>query len=87
MRPRRRQRGNREVVNLSGDLVRWDSGESGIGAPQPASGPMVRATALWYVDFTDGQLQMFERDGDWYLYLPGDPATIQPDPQPGAGGD
>jgi hypothetical protein len=41
------------------------------GKPQPASGPMEKATADWYVQFTDGQFQAFLADDSrWYLYLP-----------------
>jgi hypothetical protein len=38
------------------------------GCPQPVSGPIDLLTALWYVDYTAGQLGMFERDGRWYLH-------------------
>jgi hypothetical protein len=34
---------------------------------QPVSGPMDLLTALWYVNYTAGQLGMFQRDGSWYL--------------------
>jgi hypothetical protein len=34
---------------------------------QAASGPMDLLTALWYVNYTGGQLGMFERAGRWYL--------------------
>jgi hypothetical protein len=41
------------------------------GRPQPASGPMDKATADWYVQYTDGQFQAFlGDDGRWYLYTP-----------------
>jgi hypothetical protein len=40
------------------------------GRPQPASGPMDKETADWYVRYTDGQFQTFlADDGNWYLYL------------------
>jgi hypothetical protein len=32
-------------------------------------------TALWYVDYTAGQLGMFERDGFWYLHYRDCPQT------------
>jgi len=41
------------------------------GKPQPASGPMDKETADWYVQYTDGQFQAFRHeDGNWYLYTP-----------------
>jgi hypothetical protein len=55
-----------------------DTAASGAGAddasdgkPQPASGPMDKETADWYVQYTDGQFQAFlADDGKWYLYTP-----------------
>lgn len=52
--------------------------------PQPASGPMDKATAAWYTQHTNGQLQAAQgEDGRWYLY-PCDPPTqaTQPDTPP-----
>ena len=48
--------------------------------PQPASGPMDRATAEWYVRFTEGQLQPFQHEnGDWYLHQSEpEPVGVQP---------
>jgi hypothetical protein len=52
------------------------------GRPQPASGPMDKATADWYVRHTDGQFQAFLGDGDkWYLYTPS-PMPASPHPNP-----
>jgi hypothetical protein len=42
----------------------------GDGVPQPASGPMSKEVADWYVEYTDGQVEAFEQDGHWYLSLP-----------------
>ncbi|WP_203924647.1 hypothetical protein [Rugosimonospora africana] len=36
--------------------------------PRPASGPMDKPTADWYVQHTDGQFQAFQRDRKWYLH-------------------
>jgi len=57
-----------------------DEIESSDGKPQPASGPMDKATADWYVQHTDGQFQAFlGDDGQWYLYTPKPkPIGIQP---------
>ena len=39
--------------------------------PQPASGPMSREVADWYVTFTNGQFVAFQhQDGHWYLHTP-----------------
>jgi hypothetical protein len=46
------------------------------GKPQPASGPMDKETADWYVQYTEGQFEAFPADdGTWYLYTP-EPQTI-----------
>jgi hypothetical protein len=37
---------------------------------QPVSGPMSREVADWYVGYTDGQVEAFERGGQWYLCVP-----------------
>jgi hypothetical protein len=42
----------------------------GEGVRQPVSGPMSREVADWYVGYTDGQVEAFERDGHWYLCMP-----------------
>jgi hypothetical protein len=44
-------------------------------AVDPASGPMDQPTARWYVQYTGGQLQTFQRDGCSYLYSPGHTAA------------
>jgi hypothetical protein len=31
---------------------------------------MSRQVAHWYVDYTDGQVEAFERGGHWYLRMP-----------------
>jgi hypothetical protein len=60
-----------------GEMTDTAAGNAGIGVggsdgrPQPASGPMDKATADWYVQYTDGQFQAFlGDDGRWYLYTP-----------------
>jgi hypothetical protein len=47
------------------------------GYPEPASGPMDKPTADWYVEHTDGQFQAFQRDGHWYLHTPDQTGTEQ----------
>ncbi len=57
----------------------------GDGRPQPASGPMDKETADWYVRYTDGQFQAFlADDGRWYLYTPR-PVEIGVPPTVGTG--
>lgn len=51
---------------MSDDETAVDGGGT---APQPASGPMDESTASWYVEYTGGQFQAFERNGHWYLHM------------------
>jgi hypothetical protein len=36
--------------------------------PQPASEPMGKTSADWYVEYTRRQFGAHERDGRWYLH-------------------
>ncbi len=47
--------------------VAYDLGK---GIPHPASEPMSKEVADWYVEFTDGQFDALQhQDGQWYLHI------------------
>jgi hypothetical protein len=54
-------------------------------SPQPATAYMDEQLALWYVAFTRNQFQAHQRNGRWYLSMPGS-TTEKPLPTDESGG-
>ncbi len=55
---------------MSDDKGNAGSAGSQDGHPQPASEPMAKTSADWYVEYTRRQFGAHERDGSWYLHTP-----------------
>lgn len=55
--------------NLAAHAPRDDITETYAQGPQPASGPIDRATAEWYQNFTHGQFTPMQRNGHWFLTM------------------